>query len=224
MPYRRIGNFFVIGLIDRVDGEKVYRVQCVCGMTGKIGELSLRSRVSCGCTKLVRPHRLGLKVNCYTFSRLVGESGGKHMYEIDCSRCGGSSVVPHSYSRDKCPECPRTMVVEGVKVDLTSEAKRIGIHVNALRQRLQRMSLEEALSMPRRDVGGCRGRHGKVFFRGVTDTVPGHLRRIGAANKKGAVYYWIRSGMEPQEALSRCLDTPEGLETLRRLFPAPCQS
>lgn len=218
---KRVGNFYVIGLIDRIGGERILRVQCVCGTVGKISESSLKDNISCGCSEVVRPHRLGLKIHCYTFTRFVGEEGGKHLYEIECEKCDSSGVVvPHSYSRDRCPACPKIMVVGGQQIDLSSEAERIGIHVNALRQRLQRMEPEKALSMPRKPRGGCRGKHGKCMFRGVLDTIPGHLRRVGALNKKGSVYYWVRRGMKPEAALEKCVDTQEGLEVLQRLFPA----
>jgi hypothetical protein len=221
MANRRIGNLHVIALVDKIGKERIYSVECVCGTRGKITETGLYNRVSCGCSSVVRPHRLGLRIASYTFTRFVGEHDGRHMYAIRCEACGGRNVVSHRYSRSRCPSCPRIIQVRGRQIDLTAEARRIGIHENALRQRLQRMPITRALSMPRTKRGGHKGCHGVVSYRGVIDTIPGHLERLDALSRKGAVYYWIRKGLAPIDALDRCIDTPEGLQILLELFPAP---
>jgi len=232
---KKIKNLFVIELVSKVGQERIYRTRCVCGKVGKITETGLRSRVSCGCSTLVRPHLLGLRIGTYTFVDFVGERGKVHMYVIDCSLCSHRHLVDHRYRRPGCPGCSR----KKQSIPLVREAERLGIHPNALAQRLDYMGREQAIEVPRKATGGHRGRHGRFPYLGYTDTVMGHLRRLGKKPKRGSVYYWIKRGMDPVEALSfvlsknpyefsepgkrrRVVSTQQGLEILDELFPSLC--
>ena len=205
MIKKRFNNLYVLSLINKINGERIYKVECVCGRKGRIPESGLSSRISCGCTKLVRRHVLGVSRGTYRFTKFLREENNRHVYQVDCSACGKSSEAYDNFHLEKCPSCPYVTVFEGVSVNMTAESERIGITPEALWQRMKRLGLERALSMPRSGRGGMKGVHGKFMLNGVMDYIPGHLARIGNPVKKSRVYYWVRKGMKPLDALMESL-------------------
>jgi len=201
-----VGNFYIIDLIDKIGFEKIYKVQCVCKSIGSITESGLNAKISCGCTNIIGPHRIGLSVHCYQFIRFLGDNNGRHLYEISCNNCRTNSIVHGNYGKKLCPSCPRSCIVNGIHVKLDEEAKRIGIHRNALRQRFNRMRVDEAIVRVRSNVGGKKGIHGKVWFHNILDSIPNHLKRINKINKRAFVYYWIRKGTDPSIAIQMAVD------------------
>ena len=224
---RRIGNYHIIALVDRIQGENIYRVECVCGSVGRASRASMKAHQSCGCTSIVKRHRLGLKINDYTFTKFLGDcpSGKYHLYEIECDTCGETSVVRNTFARDRCPKCPRIVEIDGELVNLKQEAAKAGLTYQGFLARLKVKTIQEARLSPKSNRGGRRGIHGQFAFRGVTDYAVGHLRRLGLMHRKPAVYSWIRSGSTPLEAVERVLfeerGEARGLDILERLFPAP---
>jgi len=194
-------NLHVISLVDVLSGQKIYRVRCVCGSVGKITETGLLSKVSCGCTNVVAPYKLGLRVVCYTFKKFLREEGDKHIYEIECDHCQSTSEIDHRYRSSRCPTCPIMKTYDGIEINLTVEAARLGIHVSSLDDRLKRMPVHRALNMPKTNHGGKKGIHGKCTVRGFTSGVAAHLRRWGIYHRKPAVYWRIRSGVTPANSV-----------------------
>lgn len=203
---KRFKNFYIIDLVDNVNNELIYNVQCICGSIGNISATGILSVISCGCTSIVGKHKIGLTYRNYTFIKFVGDKDGMQVYEIHCDKCNNNSHVHAKYHHRLCPKCPKEVKIDGKYIDIESDAKRIGIHVNAMRQRLLSKSVEDALSMPKTNRGGKKGIHGNCYFQNILDSVPNHLKRLGLFSRKGFIYYWVRRGVDPSVALQMAVD------------------
>lgn len=178
-------------------GYCVWACVCDCGQAKEIPTNRFSPRSINGLPKCPKCQRRG-----------VVKAHGKEMtYEEWSKETGLSATVIRSriyngwpperaISAQKNPKY-RFLTHNGEPLLMTQWAKRLGLTKEGLRQRLERMSVEEALSRPKRHFG--KSNPIKIQIDGKSKTIREWSKISGLSRQ--AIYGRLKAGWEPKDAV-----------------------